>query len=118
MVFVYSMSDVYNLYNKLIFPSHLSQQNEPSLTAKFTTTNDTVSNRYLIGDLLLVNWTVEHMENTSYEDAKSVRVSFYSNTLKFLNATYSDPNSVSQSFTMKDDFHSNEITVPTLSQSK
>lgn len=93
-------------------------KNEPSLTAKFTTTNDTVSNRYLIGDELLVNWTVEHMENTSYEDAKSVRVSFYSNTLKFLNATYSDPKSGSQSFTMKDDFHSNEITVPTLSQNQ
>lgn len=91
-------------------------KSEPSLTAKFTTTNDTVSNRYLIGDMLFVNWTVEHMENTSYEDAKNVRVSFYSNTLKILTATYSDPNNASQSLKKKDDFHSDEILVPTLSQ--
>lgn len=94
------------------------KQSEPSLTAKFTTTNDTVSNRYLIGDMLFVNWTVEHMENTSYEDAKNVRVSFYSNTLKILTATYSDPNNASQSLKKKDDFHSDEILVPTLSQGK
>ena len=94
------------------------KQSEPSLTAKFTTTNDTVSNRYLIGDVLRVNWTVEHMENTSYEEAKNVRVSLYSNTLKILSATYSDPNSASQSFTMKDEFHSDEINVTTLPQGK
>ena len=90
------------------------KQSEPSLTAKFTTTNETISKRYLIGDLLFVNWTVEHMENTSYEDAKSVRVSFYSNTLKILKVTYN----ASQSLTMKDDFHSDEIVVSTLSQGK
>lgn len=98
-----------------LFPFYIClKQSEPSLTAKFTTTNDTISNRYLIGDVLLVNWTVEHMENTSYEEAKSVRVSFYSNTLKILKVTYND----SQSLTMKDDFHSDEIFVSTLSPGK
>ena len=106
---------ILNVYGNPYFPYYLSvKQSEPSLTAKFTTTNDTISNRYLIGDRLFVNWTVEHMENTSYEDAKNVRVSFYSNTLKILTATYNG----SQSFTMKDDFHSNESSVPTLSQGK
>ena len=98
-----------------LFPFYIClKQSEPSLTAKFTTTNDTISNRYLIGDVLLVNWTVEHMENTSYEEAKNVRVSFYSNTLKILKVTYND----SQSLTMKDDFHSDEIFVSTLSPGK
>ena len=105
---------IISCFSLLICP----KQSEPSLTAKFATTNDTVSNRYLIGDVLLVNWTVEHMENTSYEDAKSVRVSFYSNTLKILSATYSAPNSASQSLGTKDEFHSNEILVPALSQGK
>jgi len=111
------MTYVYNLYNKpfLFFPFYIClKQSEPSLTAKFTTTNDTISNRYLIGDVLLVNWTVEHMENTSYEEAKSVRVSFYSNTLKIMKVTYNG----SQSLTMKDDFHSDEIFVSTLSPGK
>ena len=94
------------------------KQSEPSLTAKFTTINHTVSNRYLIGDVLFLNWTVEHMENTSYEDAANVRISFYSNTLKILSATYSAPNNASQSLGTKDEFHSNEILVPTLSQGK
>lgn len=119
---LYSATYVYNLYANLffLFPSIIIclKQSEPSLTAKFTTTNDTVSNRYLIGDTLLVNWTVEHMENTSYEDAKSVRVSFYSNTLKISKVTYNDPNSVGQSLTIKDEFHSDEIFVSTLSQGK
>lgn len=98
-----------------LFPFYIClKQSEPSLTAKFTTTNDTISNRYLIGDVLLVNWTVEHMENTSYEEAKSVRVSFYSNTLKILKVTYND----SQSLIIKDDFHSDEIFVSTLSPGK
>ncbi|KAL9974032.1 hypothetical protein ACROYT_G020561 [Oculina patagonica] len=91
-------------------------KSEPSLTATFTTTNDTASNRYLIGDKLFVNWTVNHMENTSYEDAQNVRVSFYSNTLQILEGTYDEPGGSDQPLTINSHFQSGEIAVATLAK--
>ena len=94
------------------------KQSEPSLTAKFTTSNDTASNRYLIGDKLFVSWTVEHTENTSYEDAENVRISFHSNTLQILSGTYNESGNAGQPLTKIDKFHSGVINVSTLTQGK
>lgn len=91
-------------------------KSEPALTANFTTPNDTARKRYLIGDRLLLNWVVQHTYNTSYEDAKDVRISLYSNTLKFLNGTYDTPTSQGNPLLINDAFHTGEISVPTLAQ--
>jgi len=91
-------------------------KSEPSLTASFTTLNDTATKRYLIGDKLFVNWAVEHTYNTSYEDAENVRISFHSNRLKIMQGTYDEPSNQGNPLTMSDDFHSDEISVPTLAK--
>ncbi|PFX24679.1 uncharacterized protein LOC111331343 [Stylophora pistillata] len=92
-------------------------KSEPSLTAEFTTINDTTSNRYLIGDKLSVTWVVKHLENTSYEDAKNVRISFHSNTLKILQSVYyNESANTSLPLTRIDDFHSSGDTFLILQQ--
>jgi hypothetical protein len=39
--------------------------------------NTTNPTRYYINDILRFSWSVKHAENGSYEDARSVIVSFY-----------------------------------------
>ena len=107
--------------NKSLILNYISicsyhKQSEPSLTANFTTLNETSAKRYFIGDKLDVNWVVQHTYNTSYEDAKNVRISFYSNTLKLLQGTYDKPGHSGQSLTIRDAFHSGEIVVSNLTQ--
>lgn len=91
-------------------------KHEPSLTAEFTTVNDTASNRYLIGDKVSVTWVVKHMENTSYEDAKNVRISFYSNTLRILKGVYNESGNANKDLNIIDGFRSDESSVPNLPQ--
>lgn len=93
-----------------------NEQHEPSLTAEFTTVNDTASNRYLIGDKVSVTWVVKHMENTSYEDAKNVRISFYSNTLRILKGVYNESGNANKDLNIIDGFRSDESSVPNLPQ--
>ena len=94
------------------------KQNEPSLTANFTTPNITAMKKYLVGDKLYVDWLVSHTSNTSYESAKNVRITFYSNTLKILNGTYNTPNNSGNSLTVNNKFRSGEINVATLAQGR
>ncbi|XP_073252900.1 uncharacterized protein [Porites lutea] len=93
-------------------------KSEPSLTANFTTPNMTAMKKYLVGDRLIVNWMVSHTSNTSYESAKNVRITFYSNTLKILHGTYNTPSNSGNNLILNNntEFHSGEINVPTLAQ--
>ena len=96
------------------------KQSEPSLTANFTTPNMTAMKKYLVGDRLIVNWMVSHTSNTSYESAKNVRITFYSNTLKILHGTYNTPSNSGNNLILNNntEFHSGEINVPTLAQGR
>lgn len=74
--------------------------------------------KYLVADRLFVDWLVSHTSNTSYESAKNVRITFYSNTLKILNGTYNTPNNSGNSLTVNNKFRSGEINVATLAQGR
>ena len=78
----------------------------------------TAMKKYLVGDRLFVNWMVSHTFNTSYESAKNVRITFYSNTLKILNGTCDTPNNLGNNLILNNEFHSGEINVPTLAQGR
>lgn len=100
-------------------PLFFRKQNEPSLTANFTTPNITAMKKYLVGDRLFVDWMVSHTYNTSYESAKNVRITFYSNTLKILQGTYNTPNNSGNNLTVNNErFRSGEINVATLAQGR
>ena len=65
-----------------------------------------------------MNWVVNHMENTSYEEAQNVRISFYSNTLRISKGTYNASGSDQSMSINSDGFSSGEISVATLSKGK
>lgn len=94
------------------------KQNEPSLTANFTTLNITAMKKYLVGDRLFVDWLVSHTYNTSYEGAKNVRITFYSNTLKILQGTYITPPNSGNNLTVNNEFRSDEINVAALAKGR
>lgn len=90
-------------------------KSEPSLTADFATQNSSIK-RYLIGDSLLVNWTVQHIENTSYEDAANVIISFNSSSLMIIDGTYDYPGQAQNVISRQNDFITQEFEVPSLAK--
>ncbi|XP_067040650.1 uncharacterized protein [Acropora muricata] len=90
-------------------------KSEPSLTADFATQNSSIK-RYLIGDSLRVNWTVQHTENTSYEDAANVIISFNSSSLMIIDGTYDYPGQAQNVISRRNDFSTQEFEVASLAK--
>ncbi|KAK2548606.1 hypothetical protein P5673_031129 [Acropora cervicornis] len=92
-------------------------KSEPSLTADFATQNSSIK-RYLIGDSLRVNWTVQHIENTSYEDAANVIISFNSSSLMIIDGTYDYPGHAQNVISRQNNFSTQEFEVASLAKAQ
>ena len=65
-----------------------------------------------------MNWTVQHIENTSYEDAANVIISFNSSSLMIIDGTYDYPGQAQNVISRQNDFSTQEFEVPSLAKSK
>lgn len=65
-----------------------------------------------------MNWTVQHIENTSYEDAANVIISFNSSSLMIIDGTYDYQGQAPKVISRQNNFSTQEFEVASLAKGK